>query len=222
MIAVRSQPRRGARQCPPFPTRRSSDLGMMTVSVMTNRLSCVRKSRFTVTSIDRKYAPAGTSRRASSSFAPASDTSRDRKSTRLNSSHMSSSYAVFCLKYTSTRSSPAPTDLRLDDRCSVSTEARGPAMSPFPYTTLFRSWHDDGQRDDEPPVLREEVTLHGHVNRPQVRAGRDVAQGLIELRAGVRYQPRSEEHTSELQSHVILVCRLLLEIHLDALLPGAH
>src|SRR5690242_20848964 len=30
-------------------------------------------------------------------------------------------------------------------------------------------------------------------------------------RARVKYRPRSEEHTSELQSHVNLVCRLLLE-----------
>src|SRR5207237_9477997 len=34
---------------------------------------------------------------------------------------------------------------------------------------------------------------------------------LVELIADLAHQPRSEEHTSELQSHLNLVCRLLLE-----------
>src|SRR5438477_3344737 len=63
----------------------------------------------------------------------------------------------------------------------------------FPYTTLFRSRRH-----------RERAARHqGEGARPaRVRhAGR----------AGARAHPRSEEHTSELQSHVNLVCRLLLE-----------
>src|SRR6516225_11826034 len=58
---------------------------------------------------------------------------------------------------------------------------RPPRSTLFPYTTLFRS-HDRGGEQDQ---------LH-----------------VGSLRST---EPRSEEHTSELQSHVNLVCRLLLE-----------
>src|SRR5260370_5789149 len=62
---------------------------------------------------------------------------------------------------------------------------RPPRSTLFPYTTLFRS--DD--RHYFPPY--EAV--------PLVRED------------SLRRHPRSEEHTSELQSHLNLVCRLLLE-----------
>src|SRR5574337_1375274 len=60
---------------------------------------------------------------------------------------------------------------------------RPPRSTLFPYTTLFRSHH---ATDDRPP--------RGPADR--VPAGRP---------------GRSEEHTSELQSPLNLVCRLLLE-----------
>src|SRR5438477_4531035 len=42
--------------------------------------------------------------------------------------------------------------------------------------------------------------------------GRALSPGLaVVRRRRLHHQPRSEEHTSELQSHVNLVCRLLLE-----------
>src|SRR5260370_4293714 len=63
---------------------------------------------------------------------------------------------------------------------------RPPRSTLFPYTTLFRSPAGDGLR----PVARG----HGE-------AGIDARQ----------HAARSEEHTSELQSHLNLVCRLLLE-----------
>src|SRR5215218_5679671 len=59
---------------------------------------------------------------------------------------------------------------------------RPPRSTLFPYTTLFRSRRDNGRR----------------ACRARSRAARARA-------------PRSEEHTSELQSHSDLVCRLLLE-----------
>src|SRR4051812_49881142 len=73
---------------------------------------------------------------------------------------------------------------------------RRPPRSPlFPYTTLFRS----RQRQPLPAV---ELQRGSHRQRDD----RDAQGGRDE-------QPpaRSEEHTSELQSHVNLVCRLLLE-----------
>src|SRR4051812_50007111 len=67
---------------------------------------------------------------------------------------------------------------------------RPPRSTLFPYTTLFRSrWS-------------RACSASSH------RASARVVHGF---RAGVGDAPRSEEHTSELQSHVNLVCRLLLE-----------
>src|SRR5207237_8533007 len=92
-----------------------------------------------------------------------------------------------------------------------SSSSRSPPPSPlFPYTTLFRS------------LSRERVLLHvspqvrragaDHPRRRRAVAGRLVAARrppAAHLDRGVRR--RSEEHTSELQSHLNLVCRLLLE-----------
>src|SRR5437868_12453706 len=68
---------------------------------------------------------------------------------------------------------------------------RPPGSALFPYTTLFRSCRT-ANRVEEPEVLGKlfRAVLFFH-RRPQA--------------------PRSEEHTSELQSRFDLVCRLLLE-----------
>src|SRR5690242_21950217 len=68
---------------------------------------------------------------------------------------------------------------------------RPPRSTLFPYTTLFRSRHVAQD------IARERADQHP----PRIalaQAARCAAD-------------RSEEHTSELQSHVNLVCRLLLE-----------
>src|SRR2546422_5206506 len=77
---------------------------------------------------------------------------------------------------------------------------RPPRSTLFPYTTLFRS-------DTVPlPTAYDQVAgqLRGLLERLQVqiRAGLDPNLGV---------ETRSEEHTSELQSRLHLVCRLLLE-----------
>src|SRR4051812_49800869 len=69
---------------------------------------------------------------------------------------------------------------------------RPPRSTLFPYTTLFRSVNDLRRRLSR-SVL---ATLLLSVGVPMLVAGDEM---------------RSEEHTSELQSHVNLVCRLLLE-----------
>src|SRR6266487_2149822 len=134
----------------------------------------------------------------------------DRKSTRLNSSHPSISYAVFCLKKKNTNpryvlGRPKIDELEVRfilDPNTVNANLlagsvqvtfgffflmiqRPPRSTLFPYTTLFRS--------------RTGV----HVTR----VGHDGAAFTLTLADGTR----SEEHTSELQSPVHLVCRLLLE-----------
>src|SRR5205809_4786928 len=72
----------------------------------------------------------------------------------------------------------------------------------FPYTTLFRSPHSQiqGQRPAEPVIVLHEVVLV-----PDTIAAHGIAESLRIL------ERRSEEHTSELQSRLHLVCRLLLE-----------
>src|SRR5438477_7047816 len=74
-----------------------------------------------------------------------------------------------------------------------------PRSTLFPYTTLFRSWMWSRWRWVRRMCrLVQRLTSSGPSCRIPVPASR------------IR-QLRSEEHTSELQSHVNLVCRLLLE-----------
>src|SRR5690242_21188992 len=83
---------------------------------------------------------------------------------------------------------------------------RPPISTLFPYTTLFRS--TDGRM--VPARFRLECARHTRVERtgqPQHTDGAAVAHPSPSR----SFLSRSEEHTSELQSHVNLVCRLLLE-----------
>src|SRR5690242_20898174 len=76
---------------------------------------------------------------------------------------------------------------------------RPPRSTLFPYTTLFRSRR---LGTDHPAYGVQRALTH------LVVVGVDVE---TEDQARVAVADRSEEHTSELQSHVNLVCRLLLE-----------
>src|SRR5260370_23887005 len=90
---------------------------------------------------------------------------------------------------------------------------RPPRSTLFPYTTLFRSG-----RERRRPLGRRRHLLLGRrskgVRRRQVRSrlrrGRRT-DGTLALVGDAIVLARSEEHTSELQSHLNLVCRLLLE-----------
>src|SRR5260370_28700132 len=77
---------------------------------------------------------------------------------------------------------------------------RPPRSTLFPYTTLFRS---------EQAALAHVVSDR---SRTEVFAWYTLA-GSVATATGEYFgpRPRSEEHTSELQSHLNLVCRLLLE-----------
>src|SRR5260370_12429480 len=77
---------------------------------------------------------------------------------------------------------------------------RPPRSTLFPYTTLFRSPH----REDLGKFLAE-FFGRGVGQWPTILAALGFGLWLKERRS------RSEEHTSELQSHLNLVCRLLLE-----------
>src|SRR5437764_11155286 len=73
---------------------------------------------------------------------------------------------------------------------------RPPRSTLFPYTTLFRS----------DPIARRTGYTERMVERQLVEL---VTQVAVEFAA--KMTVRSEEHTSELQSPMYLVCRLLLE-----------
>src|SRR5690606_29801703 len=137
----------------------------------------------------------------------------DRKSTRLNSSHVKISYAVCGVNTKAgmqTRGTPSVGFHGLVRTCVLSLTLPRPARSTlFPYTTLFRSRQpqrvavaleedafQDGQR-----ALGRHGPADGGERLEQVGAGDG------ELHGG----RRSEEHTSELQSREDLVCRLRRE-----------
>src|SRR5260370_9804233 len=80
---------------------------------------------------------------------------------------------------------------------------RPPRSTLFPYTTLFRSLiHHDPEVGFGEPVWAAEADVEVAVIRQ--RRQHDSA-------SAAHTGSRSEEHTSELQSHLNLVCRLLLE-----------
>src|SRR2546425_4573785 len=85
---------------------------------------------------------------------------------------------------------------------------RPPRSTLFPYTTLFRSV--ELVREIAQPRVREVMLARDGIGREaEAVAERDLT--LPDHRLAARGMPRSEEHTSELQSLAYLVCRLLLE-----------
>src|SRR5438034_4891252 len=90
---------------------------------------------------------------------------------------------------------------------------RPPRSTLFPYTTLFRSGRTPWRhrvRPAEDGVPREKA-------RGAVGTRVAHAEVIVE-----RAADRSEEHTSELQSHSDLVCRLLLEKKKDKTKKKKH
>src|SRR2546422_4913167 len=81
---------------------------------------------------------------------------------------------------------------------------RPPRSTLFPYTTLFRSALVTIEDDGAVHVLLEDINQ------------RQFAQETIDITG---MTSRSEEHTSELQSRLHLVCRLLLEKKKNKIIP---
>src|SRR5260370_5207615 len=83
---------------------------------------------------------------------------------------------------------------------------RPPRSTLFPYTTLFRSRFNQQQLDF---VFCVRLVLHAFRNHKHLPA-RNVNGTVAKIDPQIAVD-RSEEHTSELHSHLNLVCRLLLE-----------
>src|SRR5690348_17950508 len=78
-----------------------------------------------------------------------------------------------------------------------------PRSTLFPYTTLFRS-----PTEFMGDVIGDLNSRRGQIEGIESRSGTEVVRSFVPL---AQMFGRSEEHTSELQSPVHLVCRLLLE-----------
>src|SRR3712207_8271492 len=94
---------------------------------------------------------------------------------------------------------------------------RPPRSTLFPYTTLFRSVEPRGPACHTGERTCFFRTMTGEGVGVEAAKGDGASFGtVVERLAGTiaqrhREMPRSEEHTSELQSRQYLVCRLLLE-----------
>src|SRR2546422_2511637 len=87
---------------------------------------------------------------------------------------------------------------------------RPPRSTLFPYTTLFRSPEEARQLRPAVPVRLAHAVLDGD-DREAIGEVRQIAGEGGGGEAALLGLERSEEHTSELQSRLHLVCRLLLE-----------
>src|SRR5260370_15683162 len=91
---------------------------------------------------------------------------------------------------------------------------RPPRSTLFPYTTLFRSQVGGHFREQ---VRGDKLYFSCETSRPKRPAHRQAIHRVYVESCKLRHTAqqvesfRSEEHTSELQSHLNLVCRLLLE-----------
>src|SRR3712207_7404040 len=98
---------------------------------------------------------------------------------------------------------------------------RPPRSTLVPYTTLFRSRQHARERrggEEDLALAAHPLALGDDGLHP---AGDEGAAGEDEPRAPGARGPRSEEHTSELQSRQYLVCRLLLEKKTELLLKSS-
>src|SRR2546422_7769322 len=81
---------------------------------------------------------------------------------------------------------------------------RPPRSTLFPYTTLFRS------KRREVPQARPAGSKGSNPEGPDRSELPQICRSYVSL-SPRSFSDRSEEHTSELQSRLHLVCRLLLE-----------
>src|ERR1017187_10157819 len=134
----------------------------------------------------------------------------DRKSTRLNSSHRCISYAVFCLKKQRLRGSCEHTAgarrWRQQEKLRGSGGAAGRRAG---RASLFFFFNDRAPPEIYPLPLHDPLPICHRENQAEARLPLRRAPPLLRPPHRRRTRLRSEEHTSELQSPMYLVCRLL-------------
>src|SRR2546422_1951028 len=97
---------------------------------------------------------------------------------------------------------------------------RPPRSTLFPYTTLFRSpKHIRRKKTTSPARAKPRAVAAAAPAKPAPAKKRGRRRGLL---SGLGTHERSEEHTSELQSRLHLVCRLLLEKKKQLLVANGH
>src|SRR5688572_26921405 len=149
---------------------------------------------------------------------------QDRKSTRLNSSHSQISYAVFCLKKKMSRDDAVSAERRLEIRARVAAIAPSAAWMELAHEPaglssrdglrrFFYYWCGDRRDLHSFPTRRSSDLRPPNLPLGVVRKRNELCHHFVEHRIADDRgsNPRSEEHTSELQSQSNLVCRLLLE-----------
>src|SRR3712207_7159655 len=88
---------------------------------------------------------------------------------------------------------------------------RPPRSTLFPYTTLFRSNHSEGEYVKGDVHVNSLENIWSLLKRSIIGSFHQVSTKHLDDYLD-ELEFRSEEHTSELQSRQYLVCRLLLEI----------
>src|SRR6266511_1106122 len=143
---------------------------------------------------------------------------KDRKSTRLNSSHVKSSYAVFCLKkkiapVINAVLRPTLPDCARDESTAPYVEDGPHHQLPIPLPDSQHDRHSDSRffflMIRRPP----RSTLFPYTTLFRSCLGATISISSAAANCVVSRFPAasSEEHTSELQSRENLVCRLLLD-----------
>src|SRR6266496_1036919 len=139
----------------------------------------------------------------------------DRKSTRLNSSHVEISYAVFCLKKKNAALGDRPDAPRNADHVpfhrpellSAPTGRRALVLRTVQRLDVF-FFNETATTDIYTLSLHDALPICSRRRRTKVNSSSPLRRDrVVAMPAGYR----SEEHTSELQSRRDLVCRLLLE-----------
>src|SRR6202162_2196725 len=152
-----------------------------------------------------------------------SQTFRDRKSTRLNSSHHSISYAVFCLKKKKLKGRETQTGQQRQDSgesrpCHVHVQHHVTAATDLRLRThnltmfvLSLFFFLMIRRPPRSPLFPYTTLFRSWNVANNSGSGASSVGPVVWLKPAIAAFARSEEHTSELQSPRYLVCRLLLE-----------
>src|SRR6195256_2636120 len=141
--------------------------------------------------------------------------SLDRKSTRLNSSHRCISYAVFCLKKKTQVHQSGGLAEFVDAEHALNPQYAhklGVDLENLLVSQPFFFFNDTATTEIYTLSLHDALPISGRIISPgELTDAKSQTTPRAQREASSGIWHRSEEHTSELQSPMYLVCRLLLE-----------